>query len=113
MIMYQVPISAVNTLMKGLVAAIYLWTYLLSIVFAGYLLLWVFGIAEGVESVRSWELAGFLCLPGLSIFALWCRYEFDLIRMQDGTSAPSRFIWTILATLMNASLTYAFWKNIL
>jgi len=93
---------------------VYAWAYINLTLYLGYLLFWFLGWAEGIEGMSSGAIiATCLGLPLLSIFGLWARYEFDLIGMRDGTSAPSRFIWASLSLMLSATISYAYFKQMI
>ena len=99
------------------IKAVYLMTYLIQISLLGYLILFFLGKASfplGVSSGETFELIGFcILLPLLCHFGLYCRNNFDLVRMCDGTSPISRFIWTVLVMSMNLVLLHIFLRDFL
>lgn len=92
---------------------VYAWAYINLVLYSGYLLFWFLGWAKGIEGMsNAGIIATCLGLPFLSIFGLWSRYEFDLMRMHDGTSVASRFIWTSLSVMLSATLSHAYFKQV-
>jgi len=89
----------------------YIWTYCLQGLYLIYIFSWLMGWAGEIEGMGYWELI-LTCslLPFVSVSGLYCRTRFDLIRMQDGSSAPSRFIWTVLVLMFNPMLTYSYFN---
>ncbi len=102
---------------EGMVYKIlYLVTRLNFILYVGYYFLWLLDFVAFPKTWDASELSfGFACffLPLLGIGGLKLRDEFDLIRMEDGTSKGSRFIWSILVGLSSFALLYAFFVGIL
>jgi len=95
--------------------ALYLLAYLNAALYISYFFLWLVGLAElpSKWNGSSFELA-FVCLivPLLPIVTLNLRYKFNLIQMSDGTSKPSRFIWSVLSFSMSVMMLYAFFVEI-
>lgn len=80
-----------------------------------YFVLWSFDV---VGYSDKWEEGAFLFvvallgMPWLPIFGLSMRNRFDLLRMADGTSAISRFIWSALSLSFILVMLYGFWVDI-
>jgi len=91
----------------------YISSYCLVGLYLIYIFSWLMGWARGIEGMGYWELI-LTCslLPLVSVSVLYCRTRFDLIRMRDGSSAPSRFIWTLLVLMFNSVLTYPYFNQI-
>lgn len=105
-----------NSMSSLFVKAVYLLTYLNQFLLLGYLILYFSDKADlplGMNESEQFELIlGCISLPLLCHFGLYCRDEFDLIQMRDGTSPASRFIWTMLALSMNLGLLHIFLRDI-
>ena len=90
-----------------------LWSlaYLNAALYVGYYMLRLIG---SVGDPIGWGGSAFeliiLCLiaPLLPIFALSMRYRFNLLQMSDGTSKPSRFIWSTLSISLSLLMLYSF-----
>ena len=98
------------------VKTIYLLTYINYILFVGYFIFYISGKVPpplGVEQGDMFTIIGACFLmPMLGHFALYSRCRFDLVRMRDGTSAPSRFLWTLMALGQNLILLHLFLRDI-
>lgn len=105
-----------NKISLFLVKVNYFLTYIVQILFFGYLVLLFFDKADlplGVnEEELFWLLVTCIVIPLTCHFCLYCRYRFDLLKMSDGTSPISRFIWTTLALLMNILLLNVFFRDL-
>jgi hypothetical protein len=90
---------------------LYSLAYLNAALYIGYFMLWLFG---WVGYPTGWNdgvyLLGFACLilPLVPIAVLSMKFKFDLLRMSDGTSMPSRFIWSALSMSLTLLMLYAF-----
>lgn len=98
------------------VKAVYLLTYIVQALLLGYLVLYFLDKTDlplGVVEGEVFELVGFcILLPILCHSCLYFRYRFDLVKMCDGTSVTSRFIWTVLALSMNLGLLHVVLRDI-
>ena len=95
-----------------IVNLVYISSYCLVGLYLIYLFSWFMGWARGIDGLSHWELiVGCVLLPFVSVSVLYCRTRFDLIRMQDGFSAPSRFIWTGMLLMYNPLLTYSYFNQ--
>jgi hypothetical protein len=96
-----------------IVNLVYISSYCLVGLYLIYLFSWFMGWVRDIGGVSHWELiVGCILLPFLSVSGLYCRTRFDLIRMQDGSSGPSRFIWTGLLLMYNPMITYTYFNQI-
>jgi hypothetical protein len=102
--------------MSGWVIAIaYVLAYLNLLLYWSYYLFRVLGFAElpsGYQEGEFYLFVGCIIGGGLPRFVLYLRYRFDLMRMQDGSSGPSRFIWTVLSVSLSVVMQYAYWTEI-
>ncbi len=106
-----------------IVSAAYVWTFTNIAIYGVYFFLYLTGHAAAPSTLPDTHISFGLmifnlmivciALPLLCWFGLYCRYKFDLMRMCDGTSAPSRFIWTTLNLMANATLSHLFADEIL
>ncbi len=93
----------------------YAFAYLNAALCMGYFLLWLSGLADYPKGWDGGDLlmaVAFIVAPLLPIFGLNMRYQFDLLRMSDGTSMPSRFIWSALSMSLTLLMLYAFMVEI-
>ena len=96
-----------------IVNLVYISSYCLVGLYLIYLFSWLMGLAKGIEGESNWKIiATCLVIPFLSVFCLYLRTRFDLMGMQDGSSAPSRFIWTGLLLMYNPTITYSYFNQI-
>ncbi len=99
---------------------IYCLAYLNVLLYCGYYLLFLFGLADWP---LKWHpnkdggplMLGFACflLPSLSLALFYFIPRFDFMRMTDGTSLPSRIFFYTLSLIMSCVLLYAFYVDIL
>ena len=104
-----------KVILSLLVKAVYLLTYINYILFIGYFIFYLLGKVSpplGVEQGDMFTLI-VICIfaPALCHSCLYCRDRFDLVRMCDGTSAMSRFIWTALVFGLSSGLLHVFLRD--
>jgi hypothetical protein len=99
-----------------LIPLLYLLAWLNAFIYVGYFLLWAVGI---VDFPDNWDggifvfIVAFVVCPLMPIAALEMRYRFDLLTMSDGTSMPSRIIWSILSVAFVIVMLYSFYSEML
>ncbi len=109
----------VNKLVSFFVKTAYLIAYFNIIIHIGYLILFTLGMVSapldergGVQS-PFWMVVGFcLLMPFSCWLVLHWRYEVDLMTMQQGSSALSRFIFVSISLVGNAFFIYWFFDVI-
>lgn len=99
---------------------IYFLAYLNALLYCGYYLLFLSGVADWP---LKWDLnkdggplmLGFGCilLSSLSLALLYIIPRFDFMRMTYGTSLPSRIFLYTLSLIYSYTLLYAFYINFL
>lgn len=101
-----------------MVRILYLAAYLNLVLFAPYFFIMIFGTDTEIPGYADLGLSAFYTvimwpvIPLTLLFGLYARNEFDLLRMQDGTSAPSRFIWCALSGALSVMMLYTFFLNL-
>ncbi len=96
---------------------LYLWAYINLLLYMVYAVSLIMGWAEAWEGEGGDWLVIFGCFlfPGLGIFALWARNEFDWVTLEQGGQVGlfSRAIWISMGTMMNIGSSYIYWRDTL
>lgn len=100
---------------RWVIGSTYAFAYLNLAAYLVYYLLYLTGYSElplNFDAGPFYLFVGCIVGGALPCFALYLRDEFDLLKMQHGTSGPSRIIWTALSLTLIGVMQYAFWTEV-